>query len=433
MNVIEKPIVEEINSSYRNYALYTLYNRAIPSAVDGLKPVQRKILYGMLQMPNCRKQEKKIADIGSISIYNYHHGEASAQAAATLMGATWCNNAPLFTGHGNFGSRLIQEAASARYIFATLSPNYDKFFKDEEVAPKNFDEESPEPAHYLPLIPWVLVNGISGIAVGFATNILPRSPDDLKKQVKLVLQGKKAKNVLPSYPDFRGVVEELDPGTYRTLGIITTDKSGFTIDELPIGYDREKYITFLNDLLDSNQIRDYEDMCSEHGFKFQVKVNRAQKEHIVSKDPMKFFKLIKQETENLTTIGHDGNLKIFGSSAELIEYFVEYRLTKVAEKIQLDIDNTNLDLEKQKAKLKFVQMVLAGKIDMKKLSKQELLDAIAEHISKQDFARGFINIPLWQLTVDMVDELKQLIQKLESDLQNLKSETPTSRYLEMIG
>merc|ERR1711974_191901 len=100
--------------------------------------------------------------------------------------------------------------AAPRYIFSRVSENFEKYFKDSEVCPKNSDPDNPEPQHYLPLIPWVLVNGVKGIAVGFATDIMPRDPNDLAKVMRCLASGKTSHNPLtPKYPDFSGTVSHV--------------------------------------------------------------------------------------------------------------------------------------------------------------------------------------------------------------------------------
>ena len=106
-------------TKWLEHAIYTLEQRAIPSMVDGLKPVQRIILYATTKI--AKDKFIKIAEIaGSCSGYGYHHGEASSQDAASLMGATWANNVRVLEGKGSFGTRLIKKASAPRYIFAKL-------------------------------------------------------------------------------------------------------------------------------------------------------------------------------------------------------------------------------------------------------------------------------------------------------------------------
>ncbi len=437
MKIENRSIDNIIDTEYLEYSMYTVQNRAIPSAIDGMKPVHRKLVYGMVNEHKGRKT--KVVDLGAISKFAYHHGEASAMAAAITITADWNNNCPVFTGHGNFGSRLIQEAAAPRYIFASLSPEFKKYFIDDEVAPKSLDEEAPEPMFYLPTIPWVLVNGISGVAVGFACNILPHSIKDLTSTVKAYLKNptkylKDKPVITPTFPHFRGeVIRESDDGlSWSTNGIIDyVGKYTYKISELPIGYDREQYVNFLNDLVDADKIKDYEDGCSEDGFGFLVKVSTAQKEKI-DNDPIKYFKLKKMHSQNLTTLGTDGKLKIFQTTADLIAYFCDYRLVKFGEKIEYEKTQLQNEIEELSDKIKFIKMVIGGKVDFKKLSKAQLLDFIAEKITQKEHGRLLINIPMYNCTTDAVESLQRRVDEAVNGYNILKSINALERFISVL-
>ena len=436
MQTEKRSIKRVIDTDYRTYSMYVLENRAIPSAIDGLKSVTRKLLYAMEAEGG--RNKKKVSDIGGgLSKYGYHHGETSAMGAAVGMASDWDNNAPLFTGHGNFGSRLIQEAAAARYIFITLSENYNRWFIDTEVAPKSIDEEAPEPAHYLPIIPWVLINGTSGIAVGFASCVLPRSIKDVSAAVKKCIADpvkflKQNAPIAPTFPSFKGEVVDGGDGSWKTRGIISyAGKYVYEITELPIGYDREKYVSFLNGLVDDGLIKDYDDNCSDAGFGFSIKVSGEQRTKI-DKDPIKYFKLEKSHSENLTTLGADGKLKIFDSVAQLIHYFVEYRTSKFAEKLEyecLQLENKSSQLAD---KIKFIGLVIDGKVDFKKVTKEQLLHFIFTKVTEADYGKRFANIPLYECTADVVANLKAELEKTKTELKALKKVTAVDRYLEVL-
>jgi len=433
---MNKSISEIINDEYRQYSMYVLENRAIPHVIDGLKAVTRKLLYASIDGYGGKKT--KCADLGSISRYNYNHGEASAIGAVIGMAAEWSNNAPIFQAHGNFGSRLIQDAAAPRYIYVSLSENYKRWFRDIEVAPKALDQDNPEPAHYLPIIPWILINGTSGIAVGFASTILPHSTNDVVDAVKKCIKNPDAylaanKPIKPTFPHFRGEVVDNEDGSWRTRGIIEyVGKYTYEITELPIGYDREKYVEFLNELENEGLIRDYTDNCSGEGFGFTVRVSGEQKSKI-EKNPHKYFKLEKNHSENLTTLDVDGKLKIFNSVAELVHYFVQYRTKKVSEKLEYELKNLSDRSAFLKDKIKFIEAVIANKIDFRKTSKSQLLEYIQENITTQEYGSKFTGIPLYNCTTDEVESLRLEIKKCESEFAALSKVTPTERYLEMLN
>lgn len=432
MKIEQRTLTDIIDREFREFSMYTIENRAIPSCIDGFKPTQRKLVYAML---NEHKGNKvKVAELGGgLAKYNYHHGEGSAQGAAVGLGQDWNNNAPVFTGHGNFGSRLVPEAAAPRYIFASISENFKKYFVDTEVSPKAFDPENPEPAFYLPIIPWVLVNGVSGIAVGFKTEILPRSVESLVEATRECLKSpvkflKANKAITPSFPAFKGNVKHVDGNQWKSSGLVEyLGKYTYKISELPIGFDREAYVEFLNILLDKDMIRDYDDVCSKDGFGFEVKVSVQQKATI-DKDPLKYFKLERTHTEILTTLGYDGKLKIFNSVAELIHYFVTYRTQKFGDKIAYDIAENERDVNELSLKVKFINLVINNKIDFRKSTKQQLLDFIAKNVSLEDFAKRFINIPLYECTQDEVNKLETKIIEKNKVLEVLRKTTPEDLY-----
>lgn len=432
MNIQERTISDIVNVELREFSMYTIENRAIPSVIDGFKATQRKLVYAMV---NEHKGNKvKVAELGGgLAKLNYHHGEGSAQGAAVGLGQDWNNNVPVFTGHGNFGSRLVPEAAAPRYIYASLSPAFRKYFIDTEVAPTAFDPENPEPAFYLPIVPWVLLNGVSGMAVGFKTEILPRSIESITSAVKECLKSPKKfveadKPIAPSYPSFKGEVTQVSSNQWKTSGIIKFNgKNTYTISELPIGFDREAYIEFLNGLLDKDMIRDYDDSCSKAGFGFDVKVTPQQKV-MIDKDVMKYFKLERTHTEILTTLGYDGKLKIFDSVAKLIAYFVEYRISKFADKIAYDIKENETDVNELIHRKKFIDMVINNKIDFRKSTKQQLLDFVCTQVSPEDFAKRFINIPLYECTQDEVLKIESKINAKNAILETLRKTTPENLY-----
>lgn len=415
-----RSVKEFIDTEYKDYSMYVLQNRAIPSAIDGFKPVQRKLVYALSK----KNGKVKVAELGgSLSSYGYLHGETSAQSAAIALAAPWNNNAGVFDAHGNFGSRLITDAAAPRYIYTSMAETFRKYFVDTEVAPENPDSEHPEPLHYLPVIPWVLVNGVKGIAVGYATNILPRSVKDVVNACKQYLSGKKVSDIDPTFPDFKGTVEKTDVGVWSASGIVELNRQTYTISELPPGVDRETYINMLNKYCDEGKIQDYDDYCDENGFKFKVKVARADLSKI-NKDPMKFFKLTKSYSENLTTIGHDGTLQIFDTVADLVKYFCDYRLDMFQVKIKsAQVENSD-KLRELQDRMTFIQKVVDKEIDFGSVTKDRLEDIVSSITDGAPWTKSIMRIPVYEATADSVSELQGKIKAQSDVLDSWNSMTP---------
>ncbi len=184
-NIIQLDFSEEMKTSYRDYAMSVIVARALPDVRDGLKPVQRRILYAMKELGlSPDKPHRKSARIVGDTMGKYHpHGNSSIYDALVHMTEDYSLNAPLVDGHGNFGSIDGDGAAAMRYTEARLSKpgmmlldNLDKGLVD--FLP-NFDDSEKEPAVLPATLPNLLINGTTGIAVGMATNIPPHNPTEV--------------------------------------------------------------------------------------------------------------------------------------------------------------------------------------------------------------------------------------------------------------
>lgn len=184
-NIIQLDFSEEMKTSYRDYAMSVIVARALPDVRDGLKPVQRRILYAMKELGlSPDKPHRKSARIVGDTMGKYHpHGDSPIYDALVHMTEDYSLNAPLVDGHGNFGSIDGDGAAAMRYTEARLSKpgmmlldNLDKGLVD--FLP-NFDDSEKEPAVLPATLPNLLINGTTGIAVGMATNIPPHNPTEV--------------------------------------------------------------------------------------------------------------------------------------------------------------------------------------------------------------------------------------------------------------
>ncbi|MCH5266049.1 MAG: DNA topoisomerase 4 subunit A [Lachnospiraceae bacterium] len=184
-NIIQLDFSEEMKTSFRDYAISVIVSRAVPDVRDGLKPVQRRILYAMKELGlSPDKPHRKSARIVGDTMGKYHpHGDSSIYDALVHMTEDYSLNAPLVDGHGNFGSIDGDGAAAMRYTEARLSPAAMTMLENLEkglvpFAP-NFDDSEKEPEVLPAMIPNLLINGTTGIAVGMATNIPPHNPGEV--------------------------------------------------------------------------------------------------------------------------------------------------------------------------------------------------------------------------------------------------------------
>ena len=184
-SIIQLDFSEEMRNSYRDYAVSVIIARALPDIRDGLKPVQRRILYAMKELglaPD--KPHRKSARIVGDTMGKYHpHGDSSIYDALVHMTEDFSLSIPLVDGHGNFGSIDGDSAAAMRYTEARLSfgamTMLDNLDKGLVPFGPNFDESEKEPSVLPAMLPNLLINGTTGIAVGMATNIPPHNPGEI--------------------------------------------------------------------------------------------------------------------------------------------------------------------------------------------------------------------------------------------------------------
>lgn len=430
------PIRHIAANEWKGFAKYTVESRAIPNMIDGMKPVMRFYLYSSIL--NSPRDFKKVAAVAGItSDYGYNHGEGSAASAGQLMAATWANNLCLIEGRGSFGTRLVQAASAARYVYTRVHENFDRYIKDLDLSPVHDDPEHEPPAFYLPIIPLVLVNGTKGIATGFATHILPRDPVALAKACQEFVKTGKVKNRVPvKFPEFNGTVDYVEAenryyvnGTFERKG-----KTVVLITEVPYGYDRESYIKVLDDLEEADKISGYEDLCDSSGFRFEVKLRQANSGWDGARI-VKEFKLSKPLTENLTVVDENGKLREYDDERKLIADFCTYRMGILEQRIAKRIAEYTEELRWLKVKMAFIEAVLNDEITFKNRKKDQVISQI--EFSMQNRQEPYIatdgdrllRLNILSLTSEMVVSLARDIDDASRVLTQWESTTPKAQFL----
>lgn len=433
MTTKQYSLTEVAQNEMLDFAQYTVANRAIPNMVDGLKPVQRFYLYSSLV--NSRRDYKKVSAVsGVVSDYGYNHGEVSAAGAGQLMAATWNNNVCLVEGRGSFGTRQVQAAGAARYVYTRVHENFDRYIKDLELSPEHEDPEHAPPAFYLPVLPIVLLNGAKGIATGFATNILPRNEETVKKAILQYLKnGRRTRNIDVAFPDFRGVTT-YDQTTDRYLcqGVFRKiSKTNLLIEEIPYGFDREAYIGILDGLEDDGLIVGYDDQCDTNGFRFEVKLKQQTSANWSQKEIIKKFKLEKSHAENLTVIDWNGVLREYNDPMDLIVDFVDFRLGILQKRIDLQIKQHDELLRWLQVKIEFIEAVLNDKIVFKGKGRKDVGEQILKTTSALDTDLSrLLSLNILSLTNEQVTALRKEIKDAKARLRYWKNTTPADQYQE---
>jgi DNA topoisomerase-2 len=440
MAVKTRSLEDFFDKEYRDYALYVVENRAIPSVIDGLKPSQRKIIHAANKIWKTGKEKpmKLFQLAGNVAATTmYHHGNASLESALVNLTQTFKNSMPLLDGVGQFGSLRSPEAGAPRYIGAKLHPNFRLLYKDFEILEDQYEDgEKIEPKFFLPIIPTILLNGSSGIAVGFSTNILNRNPKDLIDACVIRLTGKgKMPTLTPWLREFKGTWERLDDSnsSYLAKGIHEINNTTtVTVKELPPSMTYEKYEEHLNRLIETRVLTSYEDNSADK-INYVLKFQRTVLADLIKKDKLEqTLKLNEKETENLTTIDETGKLRIFQTPEEIVTYFVDIRLAyydKRKEYLKAKLERDLLILTNRS---RFIKSIIENKLKVNKVPRAEIEQQLDKlKFDKIDGSYSYLlSMAIYNLTLEKYNELLKEVAVKEKELEALLATKTIDMYLE---
>jgi DNA topoisomerase-2 len=453
-NIKKIPIYDFINKDMIHFS-HDDNIRSIPDLVDGLKPSQRKILYGSFKR-KLDNEEIKVAQLsGYISEHTgYHHGEASLQGAIINMAQDYCgsNNINLLYPSGNFGTRRLggKDSASPRYIFTQLTSITRNIFinKDEPILEQVLEEgDLVEPVRYYPIIPMLLVNGAEGIGTGYSTCIPPYNPVDLISNIKAYLGGvpvDKLNELVPWFSGFIGkiekVVDKKNQMKYISHGIYEqVDENTLRITELPIGTWTQNYIDFLSKLIeDGNMILDYENNCGNHKIDFKLYFRNSELQKLIKTNSI-------EEKLKLTSSIQVSNMHVYKNN-EIVKYtnpnyllkdYADIRLEFYTKRKEHYIKVLENELNLLKYRRKFIKAVISNKLIISKKQKQVLVEELTEleypelstNINSKPSYDYLVGMPMWSLTQEKIDELEANFNEKETELNKYKNTTTKDLWL----
>jgi len=434
---MKRTVEDFFDKEYLDYAKYVVESRAIPSVIDGLKPSQRKIIYAANKIwkTGNEKPMKLFQLAGNVAATTmYHHGNASLESALVNLAQTFKNSMPLLHGIGQFGSLRSPEAGAPRYIGAKLHPNFRLLYKDFELLERRYEDgEEIEPKYFLPIVPTVLLNGSSGIAVGFSTNIFNRNPLDIIQGCHNVLDGKKLKDLPPWLSGFNGTFEKAEEGesTWYIRGVFEVkNTSTVEITELPPSFTYEKYENHLNNLLEKHILTGYEDNCSNN-INYTLKFNRITLQDLIDRGKLsEVLKMQERDTENITVIDEHGKLKIFKNPKEIVSYFVEFRLRHYQKRKDYLTDLIQRELSILSNRARFIKGILEENIKVNRVKKEELIKTLeVMKFDKVDNSFQYlIGMPIYSLTLEKYEELLKQVADKEYELEITKKSDIVEMY-----
>jgi DNA gyrase subunit A len=357
---------DEIQRSYLDYAMSVIVGRALPDVRDGLKPVQRRILWSMLEsgLRPDRPHRKSVSAVGEV-LKKYHpHGDSSVYDALVRMAQDWVMRAPLVDGHGNFGSVDGDPPAAYRYTEARLAPMAMELLRDIDSETvdffPNFDGYEQEPLPLPARFPNLLVNGATGIAVGMATNIPPHNlgevidavvhfidhpestPADLMKFVKApdfptgaTIMGRQG--VRDAYETGRGSIKVRAVATVEE-GSASGGRQQIVVTELPYQVNKARLAEKIADLVRTGKLKDVADIRDEsnrQGMRLVIVCKRTANAQVVLNQLYKQTQL--QENFGVIMLALVEGIPRTLNLAEMIGYYVDHQVDVVTRRSRFDL------------------------------------------------------------------------------------------------
>lgn len=394
---------------------------------------------------NSLDKPKEFLDITVDKYHNFVIGKdakivthnSSLNSAIIGMAQSFKNSLPLLDGIGQFGSLRSPEAGAPRYVSTRLNSNFRLLYKDFELLENQIEEGIEiEPKFFLPIIPTVLLNGTSGIAVGFSTNILNRHPNDLIECCLKVLNNKNFEEPFPWWSEFNGEVKKIEgqnssfiiSGEYEIVNSTTVK-----ITELPPSMTYEKFQLHLNNLEERGIIQSYDKNKKDGKINYIIKFSRSELSSRIEKSQLEsLLKINETETENLTCLDENGKLIIFKSITDLINYFVKFRLSyydKRKEYILNELKKQHLILSNR---AKFIKSIIDGKLKINNRPKADIIFDM-EKLKFQKYNDSFdffLNMPIHSVTKEKYEELIKEIGNNEAESSRISAIKPIDMYRE---
>lgn len=371
--------------------------------------------------------------IGQNSMIVTHN--SSLNSTIINLAQKFKNNVPLLEEDGQFGSLRSPQSGAPRYIGTKLSSNFRYLFKDFDLLDHKEEEgDTIEPHFFLPIVPILLVNGSSGIAVGFSSNILSRDINDVISKCESIIKGKGIRTIKPYMESFKGeFIQDLENhkkwiirGVFERVNTTT-----IKISELPPSMTYEKYENILDKLVDDKEIVSYDDNCKDN-IDYTIKFTRSDLALLDDEKLTKLLKLEESSTEIYSTLDEFGKLKIFENAEDILKYFVEFRLTYYQKRKDFLLEKKEKELKVLSNRGRFIKAILDGKLKINNISKLEIIEQIENmKLDKIDDSYDYLlRMPIYSLTKELFERLKSDFVDKKSEIKLLEETKPSDMYLE---
>lgn len=460
--IFQKDLDDIMSLSFGRYAKYIIQERALPDIRDGLKPVQRRVLYGMynLGLYYNKSYRKSAATVGEVIGKFHPHGDSSIYEALVRMTQTWKNNIPLIDMQGNNGSIDGDNAAAMRYTEARLS-HYGNLMleninKETVNFVNNFDDSEVEPTILPSLLPNLLVNGSTGIAAGYATNI---PPFNLKELIDVIIHRIDSPNcklesilkLMPG-PDFPtgGIILDDDgiknayltgKGKIVIRAKIVNENDQLVVTDIPFETNKASIIRSIEEILEANklpQLEEVRDESDRFGIRVVLQTN-TKDEKVLATIKNYLYKYTQlQINYSFNNVVIDKKKPIQISIFNYLDSYLNHAYTILRNAISFDLKKDQKRLEVINGLIKATSIIDQIILIIKKSKDKQ--DAINNLINKYQFsaiqAEAIVSLRLYRLTNTDILALKEEKKSLDTNIKQyqllLKDQNALNDHLKEI-
>ena len=352
----ETNLSELLLEEYRIYQLYTLMDRAIPYLQDGLKPVQRRILYTLFR--NKAKGLLKVSSATGLVLSLHPHGPASIESAIVNMAQnfTFANNYPLIDKKGYFGERMETMAAASRYIECKLAKVVEFLMFDDMnqvTFVDNYDERVKEPLCLFPKLPIMLINGAEGIGTGYSSMIPSYNHSDVIKAIKSFLTSGRIRKLKPWVRNYTGDIHfDAEKNRYEFSTVFEEIDGDIYITELPKGYDAKKINKHLLKFIEDDYLKDYSEYSAKNEIKIKLIFRRGKQPDL--QEVADTIGITTYMSPNMTLISDEG-VEIFQTPEEIIRIFAKQRLVVIKKRYELLLKDAEAAINYNNEIIRFIK------------------------------------------------------------------------------
>ena len=411
--------------------------RKICSYIDGMKISMRKIVFTLLEKyPGKDKVKTETVANVCAAFTNYLHGAANLggvidTCAQSFVGS---NAYPLFDGNsGGFGTRINPTCAANRYTKIAINPLVKTLLNDadsEIIGRQFFEGTYIEPQFFVPTFPILFLNGSHGMSTGFSHDIYPRNPDEIISYIKKRLNGTEhpRMDLLPWFRGHTGKVaynKELDRN--ESFGVVVKNNmTSYTITELPIGMEYQKYVEILDKFIDDGIIQDYYDKCDTTTDKilFELKTTREfTRKHESERSVYEALKLIKSLPETLCCIDENNRVREFKSVNEILDAFIDIRLKYYNLRKDYLLKSLEDSFKKLSSRYLFFFGIIKNQIiisNKKKIDIEHQLEKFPKIVKINGNYDYLLDCALYSITFEKLEDLKKQISLVKDKITDIK-------------